>query len=257
MNAADYGWLVLLTPLLGLGFNIAVGASVSRRVVAWAASLSILAGFVLLAARLLRSALARRLPARDRVDRLALAVGGQLPRRREHPRRPALGRDAARHHGHRVPDPRLLGRLHGGRSGRESLLRVPQPVRVLDAAARARRELRDPARRLGPRRPLVVPADRLLVATPDRSGGGQEGLHHERDRRRRHDARHLRDLEPPAHGGLCAGVRPRRRAASAPAPRRPTGSRCCCSSAPSPSRRSSRCTPGCRTRWRAPRRSPP
>ncbi len=46
MNAADYGWLVLLTPLLGLGFNIAVGASVSRRVVAWAASLSILAGFV-------------------------------------------------------------------------------------------------------------------------------------------------------------------------------------------------------------------
>ena len=47
MNAADYGWLVLLTPLLGLGFNIAVGASVSRRVVAWAASLSILAGFVL------------------------------------------------------------------------------------------------------------------------------------------------------------------------------------------------------------------
>jgi NADH-quinone oxidoreductase subunit L len=47
MNAADYGWLVLLTPLLGLGFNIAVGPSVSRRVVAWAASLSILAGFVL------------------------------------------------------------------------------------------------------------------------------------------------------------------------------------------------------------------
>jgi NADH-quinone oxidoreductase subunit L len=47
MNAADYGWLVLLTPLIGLGFNIAVGPSVSRRVVAWAASLSILAGFVL------------------------------------------------------------------------------------------------------------------------------------------------------------------------------------------------------------------
>jgi NADH-quinone oxidoreductase subunit L len=46
MNAADYGWLVLLTPLLGLGFNIAVGPSVSRRWVAWGASLSILAGFV-------------------------------------------------------------------------------------------------------------------------------------------------------------------------------------------------------------------
>ena len=47
MNPADYGWLVLLTPLIGLGFNIAVGPSVSRRVVAWVASLSILAGFVL------------------------------------------------------------------------------------------------------------------------------------------------------------------------------------------------------------------
>ena len=46
MNAGDYGWLVLLTPLVGLAFNIAVGPSVSRRFVAWAASLSILAGFV-------------------------------------------------------------------------------------------------------------------------------------------------------------------------------------------------------------------
>jgi NADH-quinone oxidoreductase subunit L len=46
MNAGGYGWLVLLTPLLGVGFNIAVGPSVSRRFVAWAASLSILAGFV-------------------------------------------------------------------------------------------------------------------------------------------------------------------------------------------------------------------
>jgi NADH-quinone oxidoreductase subunit L len=46
MNAADYGWLVLLTPLLGLAFNIGVGPSVSRRAVGWAASLSVLAGFV-------------------------------------------------------------------------------------------------------------------------------------------------------------------------------------------------------------------
>jgi NADH-quinone oxidoreductase subunit L len=46
VNAADYGWLVLLMPLLGFGFNIAVGGSVPRRVVAWAASLSVLAAFV-------------------------------------------------------------------------------------------------------------------------------------------------------------------------------------------------------------------
>ena len=33
MNAGDYGWLVLLSPLLGLAFNIGVGPSVSRRAV--------------------------------------------------------------------------------------------------------------------------------------------------------------------------------------------------------------------------------
>ena len=40
---------------------------------------------------------------------------------------------------------------------------------------------------------------------------------------------------------------------------RPTWSSgaCCCSSARSPSPPRSRCTPGCRTRWRARRRSPP
>jgi NADH-quinone oxidoreductase subunit L len=47
MNAGDLGWLVLLSPLVGLAFNIAVGPSVSRRAVTWFASLSILAGFVL------------------------------------------------------------------------------------------------------------------------------------------------------------------------------------------------------------------
>ena len=37
---------------------------------------------------------------------------------------------------------------------------------------------------------------------------------------------------------------------------RPRSPRCCCSSAPWASRRSSSCTPGCRTRWRARRRCP-
>jgi NADH-quinone oxidoreductase subunit L len=46
VNAGGYGWLVLLTPLLGLGFNIAVGPSISKRAVAWSASLAILGGFV-------------------------------------------------------------------------------------------------------------------------------------------------------------------------------------------------------------------
>jgi NADH-quinone oxidoreductase subunit L len=47
MNGADYGWLVLLSPLVGLAFNIGIGPSVSRRAVSTVASLSVLAGFVL------------------------------------------------------------------------------------------------------------------------------------------------------------------------------------------------------------------
>ena len=53
--------------------------------------------------------------------------------------------------------------------------------------------------------------------------------------------------------GLRAGAR--RRSPSGSTPR--TGSRCCCSSAPSRSRPSCRCRPGCPTRWRARPRSPP
>jgi NADH-quinone oxidoreductase subunit L len=47
MTAALYGWLCLLTPLVGLAFNLTLGAGFSRRTVGWVASLSILAGFVL------------------------------------------------------------------------------------------------------------------------------------------------------------------------------------------------------------------
>ena len=46
-------------------------------------------------------------------------------------------------------------------------------------------QLRAAARRLGPGRPLELPADRLLARAPERGGGGQEGVRDERDRRRR------------------------------------------------------------------------
>ena len=45
MNASSYGWLVLLTPLLGLAFNIAIGLErLEPRSSTRVASLSILAG---------------------------------------------------------------------------------------------------------------------------------------------------------------------------------------------------------------------
>ena len=54
----------------------------------------------------------------------------------------------------------------------------------------------------------------------------------------------------PGHGA------PRISCSSARACRRSRPPACCCSSAPWASRPSSACTPGCRTRWKARRRSP-
>ena len=169
MNAADYGWLVLLAPLVGLAFNIARRARASR------AARSRWVGVALGARglRLLGARASSTCSTRDDSQRAIVSTGwhwlsgGGFQRRREHPRRPALGRDAARRHRRGLPDPRVLDRLHARRPRGAALLRVPQSLRVLDAAARAGRELRVPARRLGPRRPLVLPADRLLVAAPD------------------------------------------------------------------------------------------
>ena len=75
-----------------------------------------------------------------------------------------LSRDVrAAHHRRRLPDPRLLDRLHGARPAPAAVLRLPQPVRRGDAAARPRRQLPRALRRLGGRRPRVVPAHRVLV----------------------------------------------------------------------------------------------
>src|SRR6185503_15353507 len=97
----------------------------------------------------------------------------------------------------RDADRPLLDRLHGGRRRGAALLRLHGAVRLLDAAARSGREPADPARRLGPRRPLVVPADRLLARAPDGGRGREEGVRDQRDRRRHVRARAL--PADPAH----------------------------------------------------------
>ena len=90
--------------------------------------------------------------------------------------RPALDGVRAAGDVRRVADPRLLPGLHGARPGQAPLLRLPQPVRRLDAPAGARRLLPAAVRRLGGRRPRVVPADRLLELQPGLRVGGQQGV---------------------------------------------------------------------------------
>ena len=70
---------------------------------------------------------------------------------------------AAGRHRRRLPHPSLLGRLHGARRGLLALLRLPEPLHVLHADAGAGGELPADVRRLGGRRPRLLPADRLLL----------------------------------------------------------------------------------------------
>ena len=63
------------------------------------------------------------------------------------------------------------------RRGRGALLRVPEPVHRLDADAGARRLAAGALHRLGGRRPLLVPADRLLVRrTPPTPSAGRKAF---------------------------------------------------------------------------------
>ena len=107
------------------------------------------------------------------------------PVRPEHPRRPALGLHGPRRHRGLDPDPPLLGRLHGWRRGLPALLRLPQLLRLLDAAAGPRRQLRPARRRLGLRRLRLLRADQLLVPARHRHRGRDEGVRDQRDRRHR------------------------------------------------------------------------
>ena len=154
-------------------------------------------------------------------------------------------------------DPPLLGRLHGVRPRLHALLRVPELLRVLDAAAGPGRQLPAADRRLGVRRRGVLPADLVLVPAHDRDGGRHQGVRHQRRRRRRPRARHvLHPSRAPARSTSwhVRGGRPRR---SRPTTATSSRAASCCSSARSRSPPRSRCTPGSRTRWRARRRSPP
>ena len=74
-------------------------------------------------------------------------------------------------------------RLHGRRAGLLALLRLPEPVRLLDAAAGPRRQLRHDVLRLGGRRPLQLPAHRLLVQGVEERERRHEGVRRQPRRR--------------------------------------------------------------------------
>ena len=166
---------------------------------------------------------------------------------------PAVHVLRAADHRRRLADPHLLGRLHGRRPGPPKVFRVSEPVPLGDAAAGACRQLPGPLRRLGRRRPGVLPADRVLAAQAVGRHRRQEGVR--RQPRRRHRPCHRADGDVRLHRLDLVRGRLRGRTASW-ARARSTPSACCCCSPPAASPRRCRCSPGSATRWRAPPRSP-
>ena len=142
---------------------------------------------------------------------------------------------------------------------------LSQPVHLLHADAGDGRQPRAAVLRLGGRRPLLLPADRLLVRPAGGQCRGDQGLRRQPHRRLRLRARHLRAFWMLSARSTSTTSSPRRRSmaaddvscSSAWQCRRSRPPACCCSSAPWASRPSSACTPGCPTRWKARPRSPP
>ena len=132
---------------------------------------------------------------------LALQLRLDRRHRREDvdPRRPPVGVDDPDRHRHLDADPPVRDLLHGRRQGVRPLLRLPQLLRLLDAAPGPGRELPAADRGLGVRRRGLLPADLLLVSPQDRDGGGAQGVRHQRRRRRRPGARHLLHLQAHRH----------------------------------------------------------
>ena len=168
------------------------GTLISRTAAGWISTVSVFVGFAGAVVAFVAGRWARA-PTTARTSRPptpgSASAGFRVQGADADPRRPDLADDDADHHRRRRPDRLVLDRLHEGRGRGAPLLRVHGVLRLRDADARDGRQPAAAARRLGPRRPRLLPPDRLLPR-PARGGrGGQEGVHHERDRRRDDGAR--------------------------------------------------------------------
>ena len=155
-----------------------------------------------LAARRPAAGIARQHPARVRLDHV-----GRVQRRLHAAPRSAVGADDSGRHRHRLADSPLLDLLHarGARLRVRALLLLSESVRGVHARARARRELPGDVRRLGRRRPLLLPAHRILVSEEIGLGRRQESVHRQPHRRLRVHSRRAVDRGAVRHRRLPAG----------------------------------------------------
>ena len=191
--------VIVLLPLAGFLLNGLLGNRLGKRFVS-------VVGCGLPIARLCRRDCLSAGLARERVR----AAGGDRLYLGRH-RRPLVrdlvllrsphGGDGVDRDRGRLADPHLLHRLHEGRHELRPLLRVPEPVPLLHAAARPGPVAAGALRRLGRRRARIVSVDRLLVRRSRQGARRQEGLPHQPHRRCWLPARHVRAVPGAGNAG--------------------------------------------------------
>ena len=185
------------------------------------------------------------------------------------PPRPADRDHADRGHHGLEPRAPLFLRLHGSRSAvargrglQAALLCLSVVLHLRDADAGDRRQPGADVLRLGRRGRRLLPADRLLLPQALGQCRRDQGLRGQPGRRFRLCARHLRAVLPDRFDQLRRHLRRRTRSGRNPADlpldrmeRGQPGGLPAVHRARWANRRSCSCTPGCRTRWKARRRS--
>ena len=163
MSPTDYGWLVLLFPLLGTVLIMLGWPRWPGRSAGWVASAAIGLAFA--------SSIGMLLTLNDQPEEGKSLIGTAY----EYVGTSGFNADLSILvdplsivmclvvTGRVVPDPPLLGVLHDLGHRVHALLRVPELLRVLDAAAGPGRQLRAADRGLGVRGRGLLPADQLLV----------------------------------------------------------------------------------------------
>ena len=249
--------LIVVLPLVGFVLNGLAGNRLGKRFVSAVGCGLPIASFVLTAKCFLDLRGGRLRAARRRPRSPGRQIGdgtfdGRLLVRSQLERGHDPGRDRRR-----LADPRLLDRLHARGPELRALLRVPQPLPLLHAACwcwASRSSCSSWAGRAsGSARYLLIG---FWFEDMAKAARRQEGLHRQPHRRRRLPARDVPPLRDPRHAGDRTGSTPRSPASPLPAVSASLIGDPAASSAPPASRRRSRSTSGCPTRWPAPRRSP-